>query len=169
MLHRYLYLLSLIALISLILGACVYKPKSDLSALATPNSGQVLSSVPTPLMVISPKPGYATICGTLVLTNPALVAPIEDGLYLVSVDTSTQGSIIVPRVDAQTSYRAAIDEVTGQFCFEEVRPGVYAVIAVTDAGSEISVRSFETGQVVLITISQKDLNTIFNIGALRLP
>lgn len=99
--------------------------------------------------------------------NPALVAPREDGLYLVPIDTTNE-TTIVPVVD-QTAYQATVDEITGQFCFKDIPVGVYVMIAVTDSGLQISVRSFETGQVIVVKIDQTNLNKIVDLGITKLP
>lgn len=162
--------LPLILIFSLLLCSCtsVGEPSFYSSVLVSPTPQWAFSVISTPTYVHSFRPGFATICGILMLMNPAFVAPQEDGLYLVPIDTSAGATLIVPVVD-RTSYRAAVDEVTGQFCFKDVPQGVYVMIAVTDSGSEIPVRSFETGQLMIVTITQADLNKVIDLGITKLP
>lgn len=160
----------LIVISSLFLYSCtpVSRPSSHLSVLSPSTPQWALSAISTPTYGYISKSGFATICGTLTLMNPALVAPQEDGLYLVIIDVNDRNTIIVPTID-QTSYRATVDEITGQFCFKDIPPGIYVILAMTDNGMEISVRSFETGQIMVVTVTQNDLNKVIDLGMTRLP
>jgi hypothetical protein len=84
----------------------------------------------------------------LVLTNPEFVAPQEDGLYLVLVDT---------------------DKVTGQFFFDDVDLGLYAFVALTDTDQQLSIREMDTGAASIVTVDAERLNTVIDLGMLRLP
>lgn len=109
--------------------------------------------------------------GVLTLMNPIITAPREDGIYLVAIDTNGEEGVtlVVPAVDPETDSQANVDEVTGQFIFAEVPPGLYALVAVTDSGQQLSVRKFETGEAVLVTLKQEDLGSVVDLGELRLP
>lgn len=167
MLAAYFRIFLLIIVVTSLSYSCTFnKEPLHPSTITSP-----ISPILTPTYVTftyHPKPGFATICGILILMNPALIAPQEDGLYLVPINTESGAALIVPTVD-ETSYRAIVDEVTGHFCFKDIPQGIYVLLAVTDNGSEISVRNFETGQAVIITVTQENLNKVTDIGATRLP
>lgn len=170
LLLKFCRIFSVSIIFSSILCSCISFGGSSphLSPLVSPTHQWAFSVIPTPTYIHRSRAGFATICGTLMLLNPSLVAPQEDGLYLVPIDTSGRTALIVPVVD-QTSYKATVDEITGQFCFKDVPLGVYVMVAVTDSGSKFSVRDFETGQVMVVTVTQADLNKVIDLGITRLP
>jgi hypothetical protein len=108
----------------------------------------------------------AAIKGELVLLSPEFTAPQEDGLYLVMVNTEEQ--MVLPSVD-ETSIQAEVDEVTGQFFFDDVGVGLYAVVVLTDRGQQMSAREMDTGAASIVTVGEEDLNSVIDLGTLRLP
>jgi len=159
--------LLILFLLLLPIAACVsIKPQAETSPLTWSNFSSPLTATTK-----APKPGFVNICGVLMLMNPAIIAPREDGLYLVPIDiNSARGStVIVPTVDPRRALQADVDEVTGYFCFKDIPVGLYALVAVTDKGTQSSVRSFETGQAIVVTVTQEDLGKEINIGIVRLP
>jgi len=103
------------------------------------------------------------------LLNPEYIAPEEDGLYLVEVDTESLAGMVFPSVDPETSIRAEVDEVTGQFFFDDVGEGLYAFVALTLSGQQLSVREMDTGAASIVNVSQAALATAIDLGMLRLP
>jgi hypothetical protein len=103
--------------------------------------------------------------------NPAQVAPQEDGLYLVPINTDVEGGValVVPAVNPETALQASVDEVTGQFYFSDVSAGVYALVAVTDTDQQLSIRRLDTGEAVIVTLTGEDLGKVIDLGTLRLP
>jgi hypothetical protein len=107
------------------------------------------------------------VAGELVLISPESVAPQEDGLYLVEVDT--ESAMVLPTVDPEASIQAEVDEVTGRFFFDNVPVGLYAVAVLTDNGQQLSAREMATGVASIVTVTEEDLNTVIDLGMLRLP
>ncbi|MBU0703060.1 MAG: hypothetical protein KKC18_04265 [Chloroflexi bacterium] len=107
----------------------------------------------------------------LTLFDPINVAPQEDGIYLVPIDSDADGgvSMVVPVVDPRTALQANVDESNGQFFFADVSAGLYALVAVTDTGQQLSIRKFNTGEVAMIMVGEEDLGQVVNLGMLRLP
>lgn len=152
------------------LNACRYnEPMSDTSALTTPFVSSLAFISPQPTPTYATKPGFAALHGVLFLTNPMVTAPREDGIYLVRIDTEERGAMVVPAVNPETSLQADVDEVTGRFFFADVPQGLYALVAVTDNGQQISVRKFDTGEAAVIMIGEEDLGQVIDLGMLRLP
>jgi len=172
-----LHVLVLAILIVVALVAC----QSDISPsstapLVTPvETGDAFSSPlpvsPLPTLAPSPSPGTAVVQGILVLFDPINVAPQEDGIYLVSIDSDADGgvSMVVPAVDPRTALQANVDESNGRFFFTDVSVGLYALVSVTDNGQQLSIRKFDTGEAVMITVGEEDLGQIVDFGMLRLP
>jgi len=101
--------------------------------------------------------------------NPIGIAPREDGLYLVRIEAEGEISMVVPSMDPETSLQASVDEVTGQFLFVDVPAGLYALVAMTDGGQQFSVRKFDTGEALMVTVEEEDLGRAVDLGMLRLP
>jgi hypothetical protein len=122
---------------------------------------------PRPTPIYTPRPGSATFQGLLFLMNPLIVAPKEDGLYLVRIDE--EAPMTVPAVDPETSLQAGVDEVSGRFLFSDVPQGLYALVATTDSGQQFSIRKFETGEALIVTVGENELGQVVDLGQLRLP
>lgn len=142
-------------------------PLYEVSPLAVPTESPPLFLSPLPTPTYTPRPGFAIIQGVLFLMNPSIIAPREDGLYLVHIDD--EALMVVPAVDMETSLQADVDEVTGRFSFADVLPGLYALVAVTDDGQQFSIRKFQTGEVSIISVREEDLDRVVDLGMLRLP
>jgi len=101
--------------------------------------------------------------------DPTIFAPEEDGLYLVSVDAEAESGMAMPSVNLETSIQASVDETDGSFQFIGIPTGVYALMAVSDDGVELSVRRFESGETVIISIKEGNLGETMDLGKLRVP
>ena len=138
------------------------------SPLPTPTAtlSAVDSPLPTPTRGPSTK-GRAAVRGVLFLTNPESTAPEEDGIYLVKVDTDA--GMVIPMIDPKTSLQAEVDEVTGQFFFDDVEAGLYALVALTRRGAQLSISRMDTGQPQTILVGEQDLDQVIDLGQSRLP
>lgn len=165
--------------VSLFLMACSQPEQRPLvSVTATPTTFEsplvaataTLSTFDSPLPTPTRGPSSqnkAAVKGMLMLTNPEFTAPQEDGLYLVPVDTASV--MVMPSVDPETSIQAEVDEMTGQFFFDDVDEGLYAFVVLTDRGQQLSARELDTGAASIVTVSEADLNSVIDLGQLRLP
>jgi hypothetical protein len=98
-----------------------------------------------------------------------MIAPQEDGLYLVQVDIKSGSPMVLPAVDPETSILAEVDETTGDFFFDKVDQGLYAFVVLTDRGQQLSARGLKTGQSTIVTVEEKHLDTVIDLGRQRLP
>ena len=140
-------------------------PSEAISPVATVPPDSVVSPQATPTVVVDD--GFASVRGVLTLMDPTTFAPQEDGLYLVPIDEA--GGMTVPSVDPETSIQAVVDEVDGSFYFGEVPVGLYALMAVSDSGLRLSVRSLESGQTTFVSVDAADLGGNIDLGRLRAP
>jgi len=142
-------------------------PALQVSPLTVPTDSPHPSPWPQSTPTCAPRPGSAILQGVLFLMNPVIVAPREDGLYLVRIDE--EAPMAVPTVNSETSLQATVDEVTGRFLFLDVPPGLYALVAVTDNGQQFSIRKFQTGEASILTVGDEELDRVVDLGTLRLP
>jgi hypothetical protein len=112
-------------------------------------------------------PGFATIMGQLILSDPLNAALEEnDSVYLLPVPTD-QG-VVYPEFNEETAIQIIVDSRTGEFRFLNVSPGTYAMVAFTISG-RMSVRTFETSETVLPFVSEDDIDTTIDLGRVRVP
>jgi hypothetical protein len=105
--------------------------------------------------------------GVLFLTNPELTAPQEDGIYLVEVDTDA--GMVLPTIDPDSSLQAQVDEVTGAFFFDDVEVGLYALVALTRRGPQMSIRKMDSGDPLTVLVDEENLGQVIDLGQLSLP
>jgi hypothetical protein len=120
-----------------------------------------------PMTFPESEPGFATVRGQLILSDPLNAALEEnDSVYLVPIPAD-QG-LVYPEFDEETAIRIVVDSRTGDFRFLNVPPGSYAMAAFTISG-RMSVRTFENSETVLLLINEDDLDTVVDLGRLRVP
>jgi hypothetical protein len=172
---RQVVLALLVLLISV--AACGPKtegPPSD-SPLAAPDSPlpaptATLSAMDSPLPTPTRGPsteGHAAVLGLLTLTNPESAAPQDDGIYLVEIDPDA--GMVLPAIDPENSLQAEVDEVTGQFFFDDVEAGLYSLVALTLSNMQLSIRRMDTGEPQTVMIGEEDLGQVIDLGRLVLP
>lgn len=137
------------------------------SPIATIPPGTVVS--PKPTAAATPDEDSVAIQGVLTLMDPTSFAPEENGLYLVPVGAEEGRTMVAPSVNLETSIQASVDETDGRFRFTEVPTGVYALMAVSDSGMELSVRKLEAGETAIISVEEDELGQTIDLGKLRVP
>jgi hypothetical protein len=154
-----------------IIAACQNENPSPTPSETATHSPIVESVLSTPSPSPPRNPDVALVQGTLILLDPVNIAPQEDGIYLVPVDTdANEGvSMVVPAVDPKTSLQAEVDESDGQFYFTDVSADIYALVAMTENSQQLSIREFKTGKSVIVTVKEEDLGQTIDLGTLRLP
>lgn len=133
-------------------------PTATLSALDSP--------LPTPTRGPSTQ-GRAAVRGVLFLSAPEFAAPEEDGIYLVQVDP--KAGMVFPAVDPKTSLQAEVDEVTGEFFFDDVEMGLYALVSLTLQGAQLSIRKMDSGEPLTVLVGEQNLDQVIDLGRLVLP
>lgn len=130
---------------------------------ASPAGSDSVSVVPTPMA------DAATIYGQLMLLDPTVIAPQEDGLYLVPVDADSDQMMVVPMVVEGEALQAQVDETTGNFVFTNVDVGHYILVAIIETGQERTVHRLGTNEAILPVVDEEDLGKAIDLGICSLP
>ena len=131
---------------------------------------QIATITPTPpYAFVKSDPGYTTLHGMMVVLDPISMVPAQDdGIYLVpmSADQPISG---IPQFEIGKVPQAEVDEISGEFTFTNIEPGQYAVVVLTEGGSQIPVRYSESGNYAIITVDASQKDTTVDMGYLTLP
>lgn len=146
---------------------------TSVSPLVSPTSAHALESA---LSTPSAAPEHlgegdgAKVWGTLVLFDPANLAPEDDGIFLVPIDRSVDEGVAfaVPAIDDR-AIRATVDETNGDFVFRGVGVGFYALVVRTDRGQQVSVRDAETQTTTFVEVSPEEPSPVVDLGQQRIP
>lgn len=121
-----------------------------------------------PYIFKTPVPGTASIHGILLVLNPMSMIPaMEDAIYLVPIDDA--GISTIPQFEPGTVPQAEVDERNGEFMITNVQPGQYAVVVITEGGSQIPARFYNVGDYAIFTIDDSQIDMVFELGSLSLP
>jgi hypothetical protein len=130
-----------------------------------------VDSYPTlePYVFKTSEPGTATLHGMLLVTSPWVIAPHDDdGIFLVPLDTQSEGVSGIPEFVVGQVPQAEVDEGTGEFMLTNIPPGQYVVVVLTDNGAQVPA-STEEGGVVVVTVDESGLNKTTELGLLYFP
>lgn len=130
---------------------------SPLSAADTASHARAVASRRT-LSVDEPAAGTGSVRGKLVVERPEMLLFLTSDLYLGSVVFS-QGEISLPFVSMQLSRapKATEKNDAGEFVFEDVEPGLYALVLYTAAsqyivpepgGTDVLYLQVEAGEII---------------------
>ena len=123
-----------------------------------------------PLDFKTSEPGYFTIKGQLMVTNPMMMAPgRDDAMYLVPMDGQEENLTTIPPFEIGEVPQAEVDERNGEFVYTNIEPGVYAVVVETLEGSRLPARLMENDSIAIITIDELDENKMIDLGVLVFP
>ena len=150
----------------------------DLSPASPPvdlDLGVTESVLPTPttesaVSLPAPAADRSVVTGRLILIDPLNTAPEDDGVYLVPIEQELESevSFAVPQIN-EDSYQADVDVTTGDFSFEAVPVGFYALVVRTLDGRQLSVRDLATAQTTLVMVTEDDLGSVLDLGEQRVP
>lgn len=137
--------------------------KSPVSNIIQTSSG-LSSPILTPVTElahwnVTPDPGKAILRGRVIVQPNFLLGE----LYLGKAVPTSDPNVDLVELDENSSPRAIIDRVTGEFIFLNVDPGKYGLVAWEPMRS-ILVNDPQTGSTLFITLSAgqvKDIGTLF--------
>ncbi len=116
------------------------------------------------------QPGTVTIHGILLIYNPHLSRPIEDGLFLVPLNGDESGGVTtIPDFQIGEFPQAEIDERTGEFFFTNILPGRYIVVVWTTGKMRIPAFNFEDDSYVIVFVEETDIDKTIELNYIRLP
>jgi hypothetical protein len=175
----YMRLILLFSAIMLLIAGCSGPSEEGIDEITVHQGGD--SPPPTPTSVVppvdsasessipTPSADIATIYGRLMLLDPTVLSPQEDGLYLVPIDSESEQMMVVPVIVEGEAIQAQIDETTGDFVFTDVEAGHYVLMAMLDTGQERVVHRLGTNEHVLPVVTEEDLGGAIDLGIVSLP
>ena len=114
--------------------------------------------------------GFVTLHGLLVVRDPTSILPgPDDAIFLVPMDAEGEGVTGIPQFTVGEVPQADVDERTGEFVFVDIQPGKYAVVVVTQGGSQIPTRLMEDGSFSIFTFTEEQQDQVVELGSLSLP
>ena len=128
--------------------------------------------VPTmePFTFKSSEPGTVTLHGHLAVLDPVTILPgPDDAIFLVPMNDTGAGATTIPQFSVGEVPQAEVDERTGEFTFQNIQPGRYAVVILTKGGSQIPAKMMDTGSLAVITVDKASIDQTVELGTLRLP
>ena len=128
-----------------------------------------IAQTPTVYPFPTSKPGYATVHGQIVLTNPLTVAPEHNGVYLVPLDQGTTDQSTIPVVVPGKSLQANVDETSGEFIILNVQPGHYQIVIRTEGGVQMPAHIYQNAEPATVLVNESDLNQTIEVGMIRVP
>lgn len=115
------------------------------------------------------EPNSVTVHGILLIYNPELARPVDDGLFLVPLENSGSTVNQIPNIVVGSTPQAEIDERTGEFTFVNIKPGLYALMVLTTGTGQVPVYKLNEEAYIILDIKESDLNKIIELSYVRLP
>ncbi len=179
---RQVYRLQIIILLGIILSACQmgfgskennysYPPTLEREVQSSGNQEPYPHVYPTfePYPFKTSIPNTVTIHGKLVIFQPEIARPVEDGLFLVAISKEDAYDLSVPFFDAESTPQAEFDERTGEFYFTNIEPGFYMLAVLTTGTAQVPVLQLDNDIKIIIEVTNKDRNQVIELGYVRLP
>lgn len=114
--------------------------------------------------------GTVTLHGHLAVLDPVTMLPgPDDAIFLVPMNQTGAGATTIPQFTVGEVPQAEVDERTGEFTFQNIQPGRYAVVILTKGGSQIPAKMMDTGSLAIITVDKSSIDQTVELGTLRLP
>lgn len=150
---------------------------TDIQVTVAPTVGSTgAKSTRPPIPTMEPynfKPsdaGTVTLHGHLAVLDPVTILPgPDDAIYLVPMNDTGDGATTIPQFTVGEVPQAEVDERTGEFTFQNIQPGRYAVVVLTKGGSQIPAKMMDTGSLAIITVDKASIDQTVELGTLRLP
>lgn len=114
--------------------------------------------------------GKITLHGILAVIDPITILPAsDDAIYLVPLDGESSGAMTIPQFTPGDVPQADVDERTGEFVFTNIEPGRYAVVVITQGGSQMPARKFDDKTLAIYNFDTSSQGKMVELGTLRLP
>jgi hypothetical protein len=75
----------------------------------------------------------------------------------------------IPQFEVGKVPQADVNEMDGEFVFNNIQPGQYAVVVITSGGAQIPVRKMESKDYAIFTLDASQADSTVDIGYLTLP
>jgi hypothetical protein len=171
------YIWVLIIFWSVILSSCQQPTVNDVSPIQNPdkvthaaegetNLSIVATPTHTPYAFETSEPGTVTIHGDLLAMDPDNLPDPDDAIFLVPLPDSQV--TMIPSFEVGEVPQAEVNEVTGEFLFTDIEPGLYSVVVLTMSNAQIPART-EEGNFVILRIEEKDRDETIELGYIRIP
>jgi len=168
---RHIRYVSLMLLIGIFLISACDNASSEPTRQVIVNEVQVTVSAPSPQPYIfkTSEPNSITVHGDLVVLDPMTMIPApNDSIFLVPLPIDQPISTI-PQFEEGTVPQADVDESVGEFVFNSLQLGQYAVVVITNGGAQIPVRYMDSASYAIFTLDSTQVDTTVELGSLTLP
>ena len=114
-------------------------------------------------------PDRVTLNGILFVLDPISKTPNnDDAIFLVPLQGDLNNITSIPTFFENEVPRAFVDEVTGEFVFTDIHPGLYAIVVLTVNNIQVPARWFESGDLAIIEVEEADRGNTIELGDLSL-
>jgi hypothetical protein len=142
------------------------------SASAYPDPANPLFSQPVPgvsdYIFKASVSGTASLHGVMNVIDITVAQPDNnDAIFLVPLPENNVSTI--PQFTVGEVPQADVNEMTGEFMFTNVQPGLYAVVVVLKSGVQMPAFFIEDGKLAIVRVTEEDLNQVIELNNLRIP
>ena len=132
---------------------------------------QAMSAVTTEHYIFkTSEPNMVTLHGVLLVIDPfAMLPDPKDAIFLVPLALEGTGAGTIPPFTIGEVPQADVDEITGEFVFTNLQPGQYAVVVLVQGGSQVPVHNYQSNNLAILRIENKDKGSTIDLGYLSLP
>jgi hypothetical protein len=161
--------------LSIVFSACEAEPTATVAVnneitVVTPELPASGNPTMEPYDFATSDSGFITLHGLLVVRDPTSILPgPDDAIFLVPMDAEGEGVTGIPQFTVGEVPQADVDERSGEFVFVDIQPGKYAVVVVTQGGSQIPTRLMEDGTFSIFTLTVDQQDQVIELGSLSLP
>jgi hypothetical protein len=123
----------------------------------------------SPYAFATSEAGFSSLHGWLVVLDPLIALPEEDGIVLVPIDGLNEADSMIPEFDVDEVKRAEVDERNGEFLFSNLQPGRYIIMILTLNGSRVPVHVLGGSELAIVHIEENQIDQTIELGELRVP
>jgi len=163
--------LLLLAIICIILTSCNQNLVSNpTNSISIDDNIIIQYSTPTlePFIFPTSNPNSASVTGRLIVLNLSMLPANDDAIFLVPLNPINEINTI-PIFQIGEVPRATVDERTGDFVFQNIQIGKYALVVLTQNGAQIPASYQENSSYVIFDINETDLGKIYNLDEINFP
>lgn len=167
--YQILFILSLIIPAFFLINCSGNEMSIPSDSTGQPVDQGMIAAPTTSYTFAASSPGFTRIEGMLVVTDPLVVLPKPDGVYLLLVGDEIQTEGDITKLLLVDAYQADVDERDGRFVFPNVDAGRYAIVVETTGNLNIPTHISGSGELVFIEIGMSDIDKVIDIGRIRVP